>query len=89
MLDPADGKSLAKLASQESGGKLTFDVPSLTEGSVAADVTLLTRSKLGGSGYRWQSGGDEFYETAPAWREETGTTVESAVAHAPRKVFNK
>jgi hypothetical protein len=35
LLDPADGKPLAKLASQESDGKLTFDVPSLPEGSVA------------------------------------------------------
>ena len=30
----------------------------------------------GGPCYRWHSGGDEYYQMAPAWREEIGTTVE-------------
>jgi len=43
---------------------------------LASEVTLLTRSAQGGPCYRWHSGGDEFYEMQPAWREEIGTTVE-------------
>src|SRR5262245_26888887 len=43
---------------------------------LAGEVTLLTRSAQGGSGYRWHSAGDEYFEMAPAWREEVGTTVE-------------
>jgi molecular chaperone HtpG len=43
---------------------------------LASEVTLLTRSAQGGPCYRWHSGGDEYYEMHPAWREEIGTTVE-------------
>src|SRR5262249_1612787 len=66
------------MASAAEAGELIgqFGLGFLSAFLLAADVTLLTRSALGGSGYRWQSSGDEFYEMAPAWREETGTTVE-------------
>jgi molecular chaperone HtpG len=43
---------------------------------LASDVTLLTRSFQGGPCYKWHSGGDEYYQLEPAWREEIGTTVE-------------
>ena len=43
---------------------------------LASEVTLLTRSAQGGPCYRWHSGGDEYYDLEPAWREEIGTTVE-------------
>src|SRR5438477_3787282 len=43
---------------------------------LASEVILLTRSVQGGAGYRWHSSGDEYFEMAQAWREETGTTVE-------------
>jgi hypothetical protein len=35
LLDPADGSTIAKLKSSESDGRLTFELPSLPEGSVA------------------------------------------------------
>ncbi|MBI1915001.1 MAG: ATP-binding protein [Planctomycetes bacterium] len=43
---------------------------------LASEVTLLTRSAQGGPCYGWHSGGDEYYQMQPAWREEIGTTVE-------------
>ncbi len=43
---------------------------------LASEVVLTTRSFQGGPCYRWQSVGDEYYDLAPGWREEIGTTVE-------------
>ncbi len=70
-----DRLSLADAA--EAGDLIgQFGLGFLSAFLLASDVSLLTRSHQGGPCYRWQSGGDEFYEMAPAWREEIGTTVE-------------
>ena len=43
LLDPADGRSIAKLNTVENDGKLMFDVPSLAEGTVA--VVQMSKGK--------------------------------------------
>ncbi len=66
------------LASAAEAGELIgqFGLGFLSAFLLASEVTLLTRSFQGGPCYRWHSGGDEYYELAPAWHEEIGTTVE-------------
>lgn len=43
LLDPADGRSIAGLLAEERDGKLTFDLPSLAEGTVA--VVQMSKGK--------------------------------------------
>ena len=55
------------MASAAEAGELIgqFGLGFLSAFLLASEVTLLTRSALGGSGYRWQSSGDEYLRPGP------------------------
>jgi molecular chaperone HtpG len=74
---------LALCSSAEAGELIgQFGLGFLSAFLLASEVTLLTRSFQGGPCYRWHSGGDEYYEMKPDWREEIGTTVELRLKQA-------
>ena len=50
---------------------------------------MTTRSFRGGQALRWHSGGDEFYEVTPGWRDEVGTTIELHVKPAASFLLRK
>jgi molecular chaperone HtpG len=56
---------------------------------LGAEVTLVTRSRLGGLALRWHSTGDEHYDLAPTHRDEVGTSVELKVKGAASFILNE